>query len=148
MQAAFAKYHEIKDCPDTDKIGHHGIRQIWTFEKLKNKMDIINLTEEHLFEIVNISTGNYFKSEFASNQKEIETGGYGRRRLVKWKQEDVLNYFEIDGEAKDSGWHWYAWVIDQDGKRHNANCLNFSAVIDYCDKNGIDVRNKSILSQQ
>ena len=104
-------------------------------------MDIKNLTEEHLFEIASISTGNYFKSEFASEQKEIETGGYGRRRLVEWMRDGEKNYFEINGEAKDRGWHWYAWVIDKQGVKHNANCLNFSAVVDYCDKNGIDVRN-------
>lgn len=104
-------------------------------------MDIKSLTKGHLFEIVNISTGNYFKSEFASEQKEIETGGYGRRRLVKWKRDGEINYFEISAEVKDRGWHWYSWVIDKQGIRHDIYCLNFPAVIDYCDKNRIDVRN-------
>lgn len=104
-------------------------------------MDIKTLTEEHLFEIVNISTGGYFKSEFASKKKEIETGGYGRRRLVKWKLDGEVNYFEISGEDKTKGWYWYAWVIDANGERHNTHCLNFSAVVDYCDKNSINIRN-------
>lgn len=106
-------------------------------------MDIKNLTEEHLFEIANISTGNYFKSEFASKQQEIETGGYGRRRLVKWIFDNEVNYFEINAEAKDRGWHWYSWVIDKQGVKHNVNCVNFPAVVDYCDKNGINVRNNA-----
>jgi len=107
-------------------------------------MDIKSLTQEHLFEIANISTGGDFKSEFASKQKEIETGGYGRRRLVKWEKDNEINYFEISAEVKDRGWHWYSWVIDRDGKRHDVHCLNFAKVIDYCDMNGIDVRNDDI----
>lgn len=104
-------------------------------------MNIIQLTKEHLFEIANISTGGYFKSKYASKQCEIETGGYGRRRLVKWFKDGNIHYFEINGEAKDRGWHWYAWEIDSDGNKHDVHCLNFPAVVDYCNDNGIDIRN-------
>jgi hypothetical protein len=107
-------------------------------------MNIVNLTEHHLFEIVNIATGGYFSSEFSSHQKEIETGGYGKRRLVEWILDDEKNYFELNGESKERGWHWYAWCFDKEGKKHNVNTLNASGIIDYCDKNNIDVRNKTL----
>ena len=112
------------------------------------QMDIINLTEEHLFEIANISTGNYFKSERSSGHEEIETGGYGRRRLVKWISEDgEENHFEISGENKNEGWNWYAWVIDSEGREHNVRCLNYSGVVDYCDKNNINIRNVNLINE-
>ena len=68
-------------------------------------MNIKELTKYHLFEIANIATGGYFKSIQSSKQIEIETGGYGRRRLVKWIYDEEIHYFEIDGEAKNRGWH-------------------------------------------
>lgn len=108
------------------------------------KYNIKTLTLEHLLEIANISTGGYSKSEFASDQKEIETGGYGKRRLIEWiyTPDNEKNYFEMNGENDDRSWHWYAWCIDSEGVKHDVHCLDMPAVVDYCDQNNINVRNK------
>lgn len=104
-------------------------------------LSIKEITTEQLFDIAHISTGGYFKSEFASYQKEVETGGYGFRRKLEWVLDGEKNYFEISSEDNKRGWHWYAWCIDKQGVKHNVNCLNFPGVIDYCDQHNINVRN-------
>ena len=110
-------------------------------------ISIYDLTKEQLFEIANIATGGYLFSKCASDIREVGTGGYGRRRQVRFtlirdswgiKEE---HHFEINAEAKDRGWHWYSWETDSSGKEHDIHCLNAAAIVDYCDKNNIDVRN-------
>lgn len=104
-------------------------------------MDIKTLTEEHLFNIANIATGGYFKSQFSSEQKEVETGGYGLRRKVEWIFEGEKHYFEISAEDKNSGWNWGSWCIDGVNKKHFVKCVDPVAIVDYCDEHGIDCRN-------
>lgn len=108
-------------------------------------MNITTITKEHLFEIANIATGGYFKSEYATEQKEIETGGYGRRRKLEWIFDGEKNYFEISAENKKNGWSWNAWCIDKQNQKHSVNCLNAPAIVDYCDAHGIDCRNKTLI---
>ena len=119
-------------------------------------MDIKKLTEEHLFEIANIATGGYFKSQWSKSHKEVEVGGYGKRRRVVWIQNtegyDEYHAFELTAEhgarnwssevsLKESDWDKESyWVIDSKDS-YKVNCVNPSGVIDYCDNNGIDVRN-------
>lgn len=105
-------------------------------------IEINNISTENLFAIAEIATGNYFSSQFSIGQKEIETGGYGRRRLVEWEYDAEIHYFEIDGESKTDGWHWYAWCITKLGMKENIHCLNPALIVDYCDKHDINVRNK------
>ena len=62
--------------------------------KIKN---IEDLKESHLLDIANIATDGQLKSKHSSNQKEIETGGYGKRRLIEWVDIDRdIHHFEID----------------------------------------------------
>ena len=103
---------------------------------------IEDLTKDQLFDIADIAAGGKFLWGYSTDQKEIETGGYGKRRLLTWNFENEQHYFEINASAKDRGWHWYAWCIDVKNKKYNIHCLNHAAIVDYCDKHGIDVRNK------
>ena len=105
------------------------------------KKNIEQLTTKQLFEIANISTGGYFSSQLSSNQKENETGGYGKRRQVQWTSEEEEHFFEISAESKKEGWNWYSWTIDKNGNKHIINCLNMPAVTDYCDEHKIAIRN-------
>ena len=58
--------------------------------------NIKEMTENELSKIATLATGGYYLGEFSANQREIETGGYGKRRLVRWTFDDELNYFEIN----------------------------------------------------
>lgn len=106
-------------------------------------ISIYDLSEEHLFNIANIATGGYFKSSTAKNHKEVETGGYGRRRQVIWEQdgEDSTYYFEINASGRNNAWNWYSWEIDISGKKYEINTVDTALVVDYCDSHGIDLRN-------
>jgi len=118
--------------------------------------NIKQLTKEQLFDITEIATGGYFNSQWASNQREVECGGYGLRRRIEWTQNtdgyDDYHYFEISAEAKDLGWKWHSkctqdlWYDDPNWEKSSmVICLNPSAIVDYCDKNNIDIRNKQLV---
>mgnify|MGYP003463026002 CR=1 FL=1 len=104
-------------------------------------MDITNLTQEHIFNIANIATGGYFKSDLSSSQKENQVGGYGRRRQVEWIMDGEKHFFELNGSDKSKGWNWYSWTIDSYSNKQNINCIDNPSVVDYCDKNNINIRN-------
>jgi hypothetical protein len=101
---------------------------------------LVDITKKQLFDIANIATGNYFLSEFASKQKEVETGG--RRRKVEWEMDDEKHTFVISSDMLNASWFWYAKNIDKKGRKYSVNCLNPAKIIDYCDKNNLNIRNK------
>lgn len=107
----------------------------------RHKQIIDNLSYDHLCNIANIATGGYFYSQFADDRKEEETGGYGRRRLLTWKQDGDKHFFEISGYDRSMGWHWYSWAIDSNGDRHEIRCLDPAKIVSYCKSNNLDIDN-------
>jgi len=118
-------------------------------------MTIKDLTEEHLFAIANIATADYFNAPQSREHKEVEVGGYGKRRRVIWISNregyDEYNSFTITSEYGAASWScevstnltdWTRgdnWNIDNK-QAYKVNSCNPAGIIDYCDKHGIKVR--------
>lgn len=106
------------------------------------------LTEKQLFDICNIAIGGHLFSRWVKNVKEVETDDYQKRRKVQFDYtEDGFNvyktyYFEIDSELKNHSWYWYSYTINKQGYREYVYCLDNVEIVDYCDENNINIRNK------
>jgi hypothetical protein len=122
--------------------------------------DIEKMTKEELFELANIATDGNLKSERSREVKEVEVGGYGKRRRVIWINKpyetgasDEYNSFEITAEYGPWSWlcevglleeHWIResyWTIDNK-VAYKVNSCNPSGIVDYCDENKLNIRNK------
>ena len=112
---------------------------------------IKDISEQDLINISEIATGGWSTSEYSRDLKEVETGGYGLRRRVEWIQNteryDEYHYFEISAESKDRSWYWYSGSgceLDSYGrpKYESVRPIDMARVVDYCDENNINIRNK------
>jgi len=72
--------------------------------------EIKDLTIKDLIHIADLATGGWCNSEWSSLHKEVEVGGYGKRRRLEWVQNsdgpNEEHYFEVSSENSD-GWAWH-----------------------------------------
>jgi hypothetical protein len=115
------------------------------------------MTEEELFYITNLATGGYFNGEWSKDRKEVECGGYNRRRRIEWTMNlegyDEYHYFEISSENKTLSWQWHCKSTYTLSKLYGTpnwcesntiNVLDMAGIVDYCDKQKLDIRNKNL----
>jgi hypothetical protein len=108
--------------------------------------EIKDLTQKDLFHIANLATGGYFNSEWSKDHKEVEVGGYDKRRRVIWTQNtegyDEEDYFEISAENPD-GWAWHCKARYK-GDWQLVNTIAPHRIIDYLRENNFNVENEKL----
>jgi hypothetical protein len=115
---------------------------------MENMKEIKDLTQENLYHIANLATGGYFNSDVSREHKEVEVGGYGKRKRVEWIQNaegyDEDHYFEISSENSD-GWAWHCQtkVISGGATRwHTVNTIAPHRIVDWLRNNEFNIKNK------
>ena len=62
--------------------------------------EIKDLTQGDLFHLANLATGGHFNRPWSTDRKEVEVGGYGKRRRIEWVMDgDEPNNFAGIGSA-------------------------------------------------
>lgn len=115
---------------------------------MKDKIKDLNI--EQLFHLVGLATGGHFDSSWSYGKKEVETGGYGKRRRVIWIMElegrEEYHAFEITNESGCWAWHCESSMkksdYDKGGYWSSArliNTLNPVGIVDYLRKEGFTI---------
>lgn len=108
--------------------------------------EIKDLTQGDLFHLTNLATGGYFNMSKAETRKEIEVGGYDKRRRVQWISHDgdELEYFEITSENSD-GWAWHCKCLEDVSESnkvwHTVNTIAPHRLVDYLRKKNFNIDN-------
>lgn len=128
---------------------HHELRM--------NKMaELRHMRIEELFDIANMATGGWLTNPtFSSDRKEVEVGGYDKRRRVQWVDSSdgiEVNYFEISSENSD-GWTWHCKVAPEGSVDsisgepkfiHTVNTIAPHKIVDYLRSHGFNIENKKV----
>lgn len=109
---------------------------------MENKLrSIKEMTQEELFHITDLATGNNFNAPWASKQREVETGGYGLRRLVEWEMDGEKHDFTISSPERGHPWTIFCSSEYSPGDMRGVIIQNVSKIVDYCVCNNLDIRN-------
>lgn len=115
---------------------------------------IKEITKDELFEIADLITAGYFSDDWSREKKEVETGGYGKRRRVEWVMNtegyDEFHCMEVSAESKNLSWSFSCKAgveMDSVTKKpryeNHVNICNIAKVVDYCRSKNIDIDNKN-----
>ena len=116
------------------------------------KRTIDKLTLEEFKHLTNLATGNYFSGDWTKDVKEVEVGGYGKRRRLQFTMNlegyDEYHYLEISSESKNKPWVFScnsSYELNKRGEpiNYQGNIIiqNITKIVDYCRKQNLDIDN-------